>query len=96
MAHKLLYPEHIDAAYFKSKRARAWLENRAQQVANNPAGHSAKDVITVLIRTRNDEAGIESLLKDIKAQDFAGKVEVILVDTESPLSLRTILTESVP
>ena len=39
--------------------------------------------ISVVIRTRNNEAHIASLLQDIQAQVYDGKVEIIVVDTES-------------
>jgi glycosyltransferase involved in cell wall biosynthesis len=90
MSHELLYPQHLEAAYFGGNAVKKWVVNRAKEVANNPIGHRKSDAITVLIRTRNDEANIESLLKEIKTQDFAGKVEVILVDTESTDQTRSI------
>lgn len=39
--------------------------------------------ICVIIRTRNDGDRLESLFEDIEAQDYTGKVEVVVVDTES-------------
>lgn len=39
--------------------------------------------ITVLIRTRNDGNRLESLFNDIEAQDYRGKIQVVIVDTES-------------
>jgi rhamnosyltransferase len=83
MKHELLYPQHLDAAYFGGRRTKKWLQKRAAEVADNSVGHQKSDAITVLIRTRNDEANIAKLLQEITAQDFAGKIEIILVDTES-------------
>jgi rhamnosyltransferase len=39
--------------------------------------------ISVVIRSRNDERYLKQLLEDIESQVFNGKVEIILVDTES-------------
>jgi GT2 family glycosyltransferase len=90
LKHKLLYPHHLNAAYFGKRRVRAWLEERLEQVAGNPIGHAASDAITVLIRTYNDEPNIQALLDEIKAQDFKGSVEIVLVDTNSTDQTRTI------
>lgn len=39
--------------------------------------------VSVLIRSRNNAEQLEMLLDDVRAQNFDGEVEVVLVDTES-------------
>lgn len=90
MKQTLLHPQNLDMAYFRRKRVKRWLEKRIVQVAANPVGHRARDAITVLIRTRNDEDNIATLLEEIKNQDTKAKIEIIVVDTESTDKTREI------
>ena len=39
--------------------------------------------VSVVIRSRNNAAGLESLLEDIKLQDYEGAIEAVVVDSES-------------
>jgi GT2 family glycosyltransferase len=51
--------------------------------ARDAAGQSSDPDVTVLIRTRNDGKRLESLLQDIRTQEFGGRVQLVVVDTES-------------
>ena len=58
------------------------LEARAQAMIKRADRLTDPDV-SIVIRTRNDGGYVKQLFEDIKAQLFDGKVEVIVVDTES-------------
>lgn len=58
------------------------LETRSRQIASLTA-HLPDPNVSVVIRSRNDSAYIGQLLADIRAQDFRGRIEIILVDTAS-------------
>lgn len=58
------------------------MDSKAQQVAEQTKGLKDPD-ISIVIRSRNDADHLKQLLDDIHAQVFKGKIEIILVDTES-------------
>ncbi|HUS26664.1 MAG TPA: glycosyltransferase [Nevskiaceae bacterium] len=63
-----------------------WIQRRLQarcaKVGTLVAGLPDPD-ISVVIRSRNDGAFIKQLFADIRAQEFNGRIEVIVVDTTS-------------
>lgn len=72
----LLHPGLTD------RQVRRMLLRRIAQVRRETAGKTDPDV-SIVIRTQNDIAYIETLLEDIATQEYNGKTEVILVDTAS-------------
>lgn len=61
---------------------RRLIEKRAALLAQDTEGVRDPDV-SVVIRSRNDGAYVQQLFADLRAQKFNGKIEVIVVDTES-------------
>ena len=71
-------------------RRRTWIERwilsqlakRAAQIRTETAGLKDPDV-SIVIRTKNDMEELPALIEDIRAQEYDGEVEIILVDTSS-------------
>lgn len=80
-AQHILHPEIFDRLPIIGPRLRDELADRAQEVADANLGEDPD--ISVVIRTRNNTGRIEALFADIAAQKFAGKVQIVVVDTES-------------
>jgi rhamnosyltransferase len=78
----LLHPEAILGLPFSGKSIARALETRAAEISRLTADLPDQPV-SIVIRTRNNEAYIKSLLEDIERQVYDAPVEVILVDTES-------------
>jgi len=78
----LLHPENFRLVPFRGRRLKKQISRRLTAVERDAEGLKDPN-ISVLIRTRNDRKYIEQLFADIAAQVFDGKVEVIVVDTES-------------
>lgn len=78
----LLNVATIESLPLQSRRVMDFLRARARRVEDATRDLSDPN-ISVVIRTRNDIKYIGSLLDDIEAQIFSGKIEIILVDTES-------------
>jgi len=78
----LLHEENLLRVPLTGERIREDLSIRAGEVAL--AAQGLQDpAVSVVIRSRNNANQLERLLSDVSAQDFAGEVEVVLVDTES-------------
>jgi|ADGO01.1.fsa_nt_gi Predicted glycosyltransferases len=87
MTGLLLHKEYLLRVPLVGGRMAHHLEQRSkevrQQITQNPI---SRDIgITVLVRTQNDAGEIGIIMEDIRANQeyFAGKVQVVLVDTES-------------
>lgn len=78
----LLHDENFRRVLVNGKRIQTWLQNRAAYIDTAVIDDIDPDV-SIIIRSRNDAEHIERLFADIKAQEFNGNIEVILVDTES-------------
>lgn len=78
----LLHPENIDRLYFAGRKMRNHLVRRLDTIRSETAGAKDPDV-SVVIRTKNDMADLPGLIEDIRAQEYGGKIEIILVDTSS-------------
>jgi len=78
----LLHTENFRLVPFRGRRLKKQILRRLTAVERDAKGLKDPN-ISVLIRTRNDRKYIEQLFNDIEAQLFDGKVEVIVVDTES-------------
>lgn len=78
----LLHPENFSRIRVNGRRIKKWFQKRALQILEDSASIPEPN-ISVVIRTRNDADHIERLFADIKAQDYSGAVEIIVVDTES-------------
>ena len=71
--------DRMPVAGSKLKRV---MSKRVDEVKAQVKGLKDPDV-SVVIRTKNDAATIGRLLDDLENQDFGGKLQTILVDTES-------------
>lgn len=78
----LLHDENLRRLHINGRRIEGWLRTRAAMIAAEAAPLSDPNV-SILIRTRNDGQHIQRLFSDIKAQNFSGKIEIIVVDTNS-------------
>lgn len=78
----LLHEENFERILVNGGRIKRWMQQRAEQIAQQSEGLNDPDV-TIVIRTRNDGLHIKQLFEDINAQVFEGSVEIIVVDTES-------------
>ncbi len=78
----LLHSENLSLIPLRGRRLKKQLLRRITAV--QAATKNLKDPdMSVVIRTRNDRKYIKQLFEDINAQVFTGKVEIIVVDTES-------------
>ena len=62
------------------------MKRRLAQRINETRGAAAKQKdpgVSIVIRAKDNARQLEGLLQDVRAQNFAGKVEIIVVDTES-------------
>jgi len=78
----LLHPENFQRMTLSGRRISRWMQDHATEVAHASQGLADPDV-SILIRSRNDADHLQRLLTDIADQVFTGKIEIILVDTES-------------
>lgn len=78
----LLHKENFARILLNGSRIQGWLQGRAAQIHEATTGLADPDV-SIVIRSRNDGKHIRRLFDDIQAQIFDGKVEVIMVDTQS-------------
>lgn len=85
----LLHPELFDRVPVLGAQYRAELACRSEEVATATQGAKDPDV-SILIRTRNNEARLEGLLEDIEAQEYNGNKQIVVVDTESTDRTRDI------
>jgi GT2 family glycosyltransferase len=83
MSDLLLHPENLFRVPFVGRRLVRDLEQRAREALAQPADPAVG--VTVLIRTKNDKKFIGGIMDDLRANQeyFRGKVQVVLVDTES-------------
>lgn len=77
----LLYPEIFNGV-FMGEAMRDALARGAEELAQSTPFNDNVPV-SVVIRTRNDASNIERLANELNEQDYAGSVELVLVDTES-------------
>lgn len=59
---------------------------RPMPIASKISPHSDnqyKPPVSIVIRSRNNLAGLKALMERLKAQDYSGPIEYIVVDTES-------------
>lgn len=85
----LLHAELFDKVPIVGAHYRDELAERSQEVADATEGMQDPD-ISILIRTRNNEARIEGLFEDIAAQEYNGNKQIVVVDTESTDRTREI------
>jgi rhamnosyltransferase len=78
----ILHSDSLKRILIRGGTIRRNLARRVAEIQKLTADMQDPD-ISVVIRTKNDRRYIKTLLSDIAAQDFDGKVEVILVDTAS-------------
>ncbi len=79
---QLLHQPYLQRMPFAVQSFSNNLLSRAQDVAN--AANNLKDPdISVVIRSRNKAEQLKLLFEDIDRQDFSGRVEIVLVDTDS-------------
>lgn len=78
----LLHEEYLLHIPVTGEYIRDSLAQRAGEVALAAKCLPDPD-ISVVIRSRNNAGQLEGLLHDINQQDFNGKVEIVVVDTES-------------
>lgn len=78
----LLHEENFKRIIGNGSRIETWLRRHAEEVLQQSASFKDPDV-SIVVRTRNDGKHIKRLFADIRAQRFSGKVEIIVVDTES-------------
>src|SRR4051794_33734735 len=78
----LLHTENFALIPGRGGLIKKQLEKRAAEVLKVTKNRVDPDV-SVLIRSKNELADITVLLADIEAQVYSGRVEVIVVDTES-------------
>ena len=78
---RLLHETNLKRIPFVGRSFVKIIRQRVEEVADQS---SPKDPdISVLIRSRNNREQLSALIDDIEAQDYDGKIEVIVVDTES-------------
>lgn len=78
----LLHEENFKRILGNGRRIEKWLRQHAHEILWDTDKLHDPDV-SIVIRTRNDSKYIKRLFEDIQAQVFNGKIEVIVVDTES-------------
>ncbi|HEY8999213.1 MAG TPA: glycosyltransferase [Candidatus Saccharimonadales bacterium] len=78
----VLHPEIFDRTPIFGSRQRTLLERRCEELASG-VGDAHDPNVSVLIRTHNDADDLVGLFEDLKAQEFNGRIEVVVVDTES-------------
>lgn len=78
----LLHTENFRHLPFRGAYLESLLAKRATELLQEVSDKQDPD-ISIVIRTKNDMEYIERLFADIKAQLFTGKVEVVVVDTNS-------------
>ncbi|MGB4759587.1 MAG: glycosyltransferase [Candidatus Saccharimonadales bacterium] len=78
---ELLHPELLEHVLRGRYVARRY-ESLARQIKAKHIGPKEPDV-SVVIRTLNEAEGLRALVQDIRAQDYTGKVEIVVVDNES-------------
>jgi len=78
----LLHTSNFNRIPFTGWRIQRRLEKRAAEIAT-----LTKDIadpnISILIRSRNNGAYVKQWFEDIRAQEYSGHIEIIVVDTES-------------
>lgn len=85
----MLHPELIEQLPFNDQRIAIHLNRRVEEVLAETAGLADPNV-SVVIRACNRAEQLEELLEDLRAQDFAGEIETIVVDTESSDSTKSV------
>lgn len=78
----LLHTENFKHIPLNGRRIERGLQERALFIAKQTKALKDPDV-SILIRSRNDATYLQQLLDDIQTQEYDGKIELILVDTES-------------
>jgi len=78
----LLHDKNFSGIPLNGTRIEKWLQARALQMAESTKGMQDMD-ISIVIRSKNDGSYIRQLFKDIDAQVFNGRIEIIMVDTSS-------------
>jgi glycosyltransferase involved in cell wall biosynthesis len=79
MSH-ILHPELIGRLPFSAGSVIGRIDVAAEQMATMP---QEMPDISVVIRSLNERASVEALLRDIHSQRFGGEIELIVVDNES-------------
>jgi glycosyltransferase involved in cell wall biosynthesis len=82
MKQAVLHPENLLRVPFFGEHLVRYMEWQAELTRKRAAKRKDPDV-SVVIRSRNNVDQLVGLFADIAAQDFNGKVEVIVVDTQS-------------
>lgn len=86
----LLHEENLRRVPMMGEVMAARLSKRAGEIASATIDIIEEPSVSVVIRSRNNAEQLEGLFKDIANQAFTGKIELILVDTESSDSTRQL------
>lgn len=78
----LLHPENFALMPWRGRLIKRQINRRAAEVSE-ATRHKTDPAISVVIRSKNDAADMKILFADLAAQEYDGKIEVIVVDTES-------------
>jgi len=78
----LLYTANFKRIPFTGRMIQSKLEKRAAEIAKLTKNITDPD-ISIVIRSRNNSTYVKQWFEDIKAQEYSGQIEIIVVDTES-------------